>query len=48
MFHIVLGGWIESDNKDFVKELENFINEKNKIVGKFATWEVEELEDDKD
>lgn len=41
MFHIILGGWIESDKEDFKKELEDFINERAKLMGKLVCYNVD-------
>lgn len=47
MFHIVLRGWIESENKDFIKELEEYINKEHKLKGVFDYYEVSQDEYDK-
>lgn len=46
MFHIVLRGWIESKDKDFVKQLEEYVNKEHNLKGVFDSYEIVD-EDDK-
>ncbi len=41
MFHVILQGWIETDDKDFAKKLEDFIiKSDSKHIGKTNIYEI--------
>jgi len=48
MFHIIIRGKIESENKEFAEELDKFISEHNKLDGKIYVYEISKIKSEND